>query len=552
MNIIEDTCTTAPKGQPFLSVSGSGSGTATGSSSGAGSVTRYPSLHSSRHAYSLPSIHQSYLPFFLSSYLPSYLPILKPLYRLSCSDFLSLDSLHYRAFSLSLILLIFCFLNSSVANLSLLFIRPQAQQPSETNTRTHSQNGMSSWNNDCLDSSSCNSNNNLICKSRGETSSIAAKQGRYQEPSNSQSYSHNSHSYNNNSNKTNTNTLGLSGTHNNNNNNSSSNGSTGLSPVVWTGNGGVNFLPGTQSHVVSSSSTGSSNFSSNYTSSSASFAASPTSSHPLRRHQHDESGPYPRQPFPPPSVWDTKKDDGSFHNFPFDSDLCRLKVEHDDPEGCSLKPDDRGQLQHLLISPHLQEDLGFDPLSACELSSEGPQGQLTLEGMGVEVGRLGSALNDSDNSLYDDVVINGDECLLGAVHSHTGIGDQHHFGQHLEGEGQVGSDSLSSSIAAYWHSESGTYHRTDGPGPAFGPYSDTTPHLLQRAHSAPQIASHGCMRGTMDLGFDDFMGNSLGGMMTVTHEKVRVYCTHACMRLCLLVSRSRLHIAFLITVMCVT
>lgn len=451
-------------------------------------------------------------------------------------------------------------MNSSVANLSLLFIRPQAQQSSETNTRTHSQNGTSSWNNDFLDNSSCNSNNNLICKSRGETSSIAAKQGRYQEPSNSQSYSQNSRSYNNNSNNTNTNTLGLSGIHNN-DKNSSSNGSTGLSPVVWTGNGGVSFLPGTQSHVVSSSSTGSSNFSSNYTSSSASFAASPTSSHPLHRHQHDDSGTYPRQPFLPPAVWDTKKDDGSFHTFPFDSDLCRLKVEHEDPEGSSLKSDDRGQLQHLLVPPHLQEDLGFDPLSACELSSEGPQGQghghglssaqLTLEGMGVEVGRLGSALNDSDNSLYDDVVINGDECLLGPVHSHTGIDEQHHFGQHLEGEGQVGSDLLSSSIAAYWHSESGTFHRTDGPGPAFGPYSGTTPHLLQRAHSAPQIASHGRIRGTMDLGFDDFMGNSLGGMMTVAHEKVRIYCMHACTRLCVLASPSRLYIAFLITLLCV-
>ena len=444
--------------------------------------------------------------------------------------------------------------NSSVANLSLLFTRPHAQQSSETNTRTHSQNGTaSSWNNDCLDSSSCNSNNNLICKSRGATSSIAAKQGRYQDPSTSQPYPHSGHASNS-SNST-YNILAHSSTHN-----SNSNGnigqmvggcSRGLSPVVWTGNGGVNFLPGTQGHTASSSSSNSSNFSSNYTSSSASFAASPTSSHPLRRHQLDECAAYPRQSFQPAEVWDSKKDNpnSNYPTFPFDSDLCRLKVDHEDLEGRSRKSDDRGHLHHSLVSAHLQEDLGFDPLSVCEHVSEGSHGKLRGHGLtsallvpeemdvGVAVGRLGSALNDSDNSLYDDVVINEDECLLGSAQSqsHTGIGESHQFGHHLEGEALVVSDALSSSIAAYWHSESGTYHQTDGgPGPTFGPYAGITPLLLQRAHSAPLPLSNSCMRGAMDLGFDDFMGNSLGGMMTVAHEKVRVYFTvlHVCMHVC--------------------
>ena len=149
---------------------------------------------------------------------------------------------------------------------------------------------------------------------------------------------------------------------------------------------------------------------------------------------------------------------------------------------------------------------------------------------------------DPDHILFDDAdLIDSSRALSGdqfRAYTPSGLGPRSVFdlSNSSEGDGEgegAGADAISSSIAAYWHSDSLSASFN---APVQGP------PLLQRAHSAPGLSSisqnhhldigigigivgddldserdsfkgHGMQRGIMDLGFDDFMGHQDGGLV---------------------------------------
>jgi hypothetical protein len=330
--------------------------------------------------------------------------------------------------------------------------------------------------------------------------------------------------------------------------------------------------PGTGSNsgvIATSISSNSSAYSSNFTtSSSASFCTSPSSGHPLHHHQHDESHyqPYPRlHPVPieqyqqhaqyaPPGPWPPKlNEDGPEFDGEAGFPAFRFDADHGAPQADSIGGFNRqgmqmgqgqGQQQHIQVRP----DQGYDPLTKSDLINKYGDGRGLQPGQGQ--GRSASVFegtrpNPNPNLLHRRQTASaaqdsdlGPRAPLGLEHTSYDDSDSHPLSrrnrtrQHntrseefeqVEEEGGLGNDHLSSSIAAYWHSDSisTAYH---GTGPSLP--------MLQRAHSAPGLMAHSeggegfrdqGMRGIMDLGFDDFMCNpiesSMGG---VARSEVRM------------------------------
>lgn len=251
--------------------------------------------------------------------------------------------------------------------------------------------------------------------------------------------------------------------------------------------------------------------------------------------------------YPPPGPWPPKlNEDGpefdgeaGFPAFRFDADQGMLQA------GSGVSGFNRQGIQmgqHQSSRTQVRVDQGYEPLTKSDLINKYGDGRGLLPGQGRVASVFeGTRPNPLQRSQTASAAMEGDSshrAPLGPGQEHTSYDDsdnhpsarrnraraQHvmrteEFEQQGEEEGGLGTDNLSSSIAAYWHSES-----------ISAAYHGTGPPLLQRAHSAPGLLAHGQggeqlrdqgMRGIMDLGFDDFMCNPIESHMGVARSEVR-------------------------------
>jgi hypothetical protein len=261
--------------------------------------------------------------------------------------------------------------------------------------------------------------------------------------------------------------------------------------------------------------------------------------------QYQQHAQYaPPGPWPPKLSEDGPEFDGEagFPEFRFDADHGAPQI--DSIGGFNRQGTQMGQGQGQQHRP----DQGYDPLTKSELINKYGDGRGLQPIQGQGQGRSASVFEGTrpnPNLLHRPQIASaaqdsnlGPRAPLGQEHTSYDDTDSHPSSrrnrarqhtmrpeefEHGEEEGGLGTDHLSSSIAAYWHSDSisTAYHGTGPPLP-----------MLQRAHSAPGLMAHGQggegfrdhgMRGIMDLGFDDFLCNpiesSMGG---VARSEVRM------------------------------